>query len=429
MTDIGRAGHGRRRRGGLIWHRDFRLLWTGDTISQFGSEISVLALPLVAVLTLHASTFEVGVLTAVQYAAFLLVGLPAGAWCDRIRRRPVMIATDAIRAALLASIPIAAALGVLTLGQLLTVALLLGLATVFFDVAYQSYLPSLVDHADLVEGNAKLQASQSVAHVTGPTVGGYLVQLFTAPFAILADAASFALSAVSVGMIRTAEPAPPRPPQRNLVREVGEGLRFVLRHPVLRMIAATTGTSNLFNAAFGAVVVVFFVRGLDLAPGTIGALMSAGSVGGIVGALSVGWVTRRIGQARTIWVSLVVTTPLALLIPLTQRGAGLALFVVGYFAFSYGVVLYNVAQVSFRQALCPPALLGRMNATMRFLVWGTMPLGGLLGGALGTVIGLRPTLWVTTVGGVLATGWVLASPLRTLRDLPSAAAGEPSLSR
>jgi MFS family permease len=411
---------GARRRGGLFWHRGFRLLWAGDTVSQFGSQVSTLALPLVAVLFLHASTFQVGVLTAAQYAAFLLVGLPAGAWCDRIRRRPVMITGDLARAALLAWVPLGAALGVLTIWQLLAVAFLHGIATVFFDVAYQSYLPALVDRGDLMEGNAKLQASESVAQVAGPTVGGFLAQLVGAPFAVLADAASFVVSAGCVGAIRAPEPAPPRPPRRNLVREIGEGLGFVLRHPILRMIAGTTGTSNLFNTAFGAVIVVFFVRELRLAPGTIGALMSVGSIGGIAAALTAGRVSRWLGPARTIWLSLVVTTPFELLIPLTERGAGLVLYVVGYFAFCYGVVIYNVAQVSFRQALCPPALLGRMNATIRFLVWGTMPLGGLLGGVLGTVLGLRPTLWVTAVGCVLATGWVLASPLRGMRDLPAA---------
>lgn len=408
-----------RRRGGLVWHRDFRLLWAGDTISQLGSQVSVLALPLVAVLYLNVTTFQVGVLTALESVAFLLIGLPAGAWCDRVRRRPVMIAGDLARTALLASIPIAAGFGVLTIGQLFGVALLQGAATVFFDVSYQSYLPSLVARDELVEGNAKLQASQSVAQVAGPTVGGFLVQLFTAPFAVVADAVSFLVSAGCVGAIQAPEPAPERPEQSNLRTEIGEGMRFVLRHPILRMIAGCTGTFNLFSSAFAAVIIVFFVRTLHLSAGTIGVLFSAGSIGGILGALTASAVARRVGQARAIWLSVAATTPFGLLVPLTRPGAGLALFAIGWFAVSYGVVVYNVAQVSFRQALCPPRLLGRMNATMRFLVWGTMPVGGLLGGALGTWIGLRPTLWVTAVGSVLAVGWVLASPLRGMRDLPA----------
>ncbi len=428
MTTSKGANGRSRRRGGLVWHRHFRLLWTGETISQLGSQVSVLVLPLVAVLYLRASTLEVGVLTALESVAFLLVGLPAGAWCDRVRRRPVMVAADLVRAVLLASIPIAAALGVLTLDQLFAVALLHGIATVFFDVSYQSYLPSLVDRDELMEGNAKLGASQSVAEVVGPTLGGFLVQLLTAPFAVLADAGSFLASAICVGAIDRPEPPPERPAQRHLFHEIGEGLDFVLHQPILRMIAGTTGTSNFFSSAFAAVVVVFLVRGLHLSAGVIGVLMSAGSIGGILGALTASAIARRVGQARTIWVSTLVTTPFGLLIPLTESGGGLAFYVTGFFAISFGAVVYNVAQVSFRQALCPPRLLGRMNATMRFLVWGTMPLGALLGGALGTWIGLRPTLWVSQIGEILAAGWVIASPLRAMRDLPAYDAVEVSTS-
>jgi MFS family permease len=408
-----------RRRGGLAWHRDFRLLWAGDTISQFGSQVSVLVLPLVAVLYLHATTFEVGVLSAMESVAFLLIGLPAGAWCDRVRRRPVMIAGDLVRCALLASIPIAAALGNLTLSQLFAVALLHGIATVFFDIAYQSYLPALVTRRDLMEGNAKLQASQSVAQVAGPTLGGVLVEVFTSPFALVADAVSFLGSALCVAVIRRPEPAPERPVHGHFVEEIGEGLSFVLRHPILRMIAGTTGTSNLFSSAFGAVVVVFLVRTVHLSAGVIGLLMSAGSIGGVLGALTASAIARRIGQARTIWLSILTTAPFGLLIPLTGPGGRLAFYASGLLAVSFGIVVYNVAQVSFRQALCPPRLLGRMNATMRFLVWGTMPFGALLGGALGTWIGLRPTLWISQIGEVLAAGWVIVSPLRSPLRLPT----------
>jgi len=414
-------------RSGLVWHRDFRLLWAGETISQLGSQVSALVLPLVAVLYLHATTFDVGVLTALESVAFLLVGLPAGAWCDRLRRRPVMIAADLVRVILLASIPVAAALGVLTLDQLFAVALLHGIATVFFDVSYQSYLPSLVGRDNLMEGNAKLGGSQSVAQAVGPTLGGFLVQLFTAPFAVVADAVSFLASAVCVSAIRHREPPPQLQAHRRLFKEIGEGLGFVLRHPILRMIAGTTGTFNFFSSAFAAVEVVFLVRSVHLSAALIGVLMSAGSVGGILGALTASAIARRIGQARTIWVSALVTAPFGLLIPFTGRGDRLAFYVTGLFAISFGGVVYNVAQVSFRQALCPPRLLGRMNATMRFLVWGTMPLGALLGGALGTWIGLRPTLWVSQIGEVLAVGWVIASPLRNMRDLPVPDTADPSL--
>ncbi|MDR0343622.1 MAG: MFS transporter [Nocardiopsaceae bacterium] len=412
-----------RRRGGLLWHRDFRWLWSGESISQLGTQVTVIALPLIAVKTLAASTFGVGVLVALQYAAFLLLGLPVGAWVDRMRRRPVMIAADVARAVLLATLPLAAAFGVLTIYQLYAVALLHGGCTLFFDVAYQSYLPSLVDRSELVEGNAKLQASESVAQVAGPALGGFLVQAVTAPFAVLADAVSFVLSAGSLRAIRMTEPPVPRAGQRSLRREIAEGLRFVLGHPILRAIAGCTGSYNFFGNAFQAVAVVFLVRQVGVSPGVIGVLFSAGSAGAIAGALTASAAGRRLGTARAIWVPLAVTGPLAVIIALTFPGPGLILFAAGWFGLSFSTVVYNVNQVAYRQALCPPGLLGRMNATMRFLVWGTIPLGGLAGGALGTALGNRGALWVILSGQALSVLWLLASPLRTARDLPTGPAG------
>lgn len=401
-----------------LWHhRGFLRLWTGDTISQFGTQISYLAMPLLAVKTLHASTFEVGLLATFETLAFLLVGLPAGAWCDRMRRRPVLIAGDVGRAVLLGSIPLAAVLHHLTLAQLYVVALATGVLTVFFDVSYQSYLPVLVGREHIVDGNGKLESSRAVSQVAGPSVGGFLVQVFTAPYAILVDALSFAWSAAWILAIRTPEPAPERPEQRDLGKEIAEGLRYVLGHPILRKIAGCTGSFNLCTSAEGAVIVLFFVRKLHLSAGTIGVLLSLGSIGGVLGAATVGAATRRIGQARMIWLSVSVTAPFALLVPLTGNGWRMSLFAIGFFVTSVGVIYYNVAQVSFRQAITPNRLLGRMNATMRFLVWGTMPLGGLLGGALGTTIGLRPTLWVFAVGQLLAALWVVFSPLLHMRDV------------
>lgn len=405
-------------RGGLIRHRDFRLLWFGDTVSQVGTQVSEIALPLLAVTTLGATTFQVGVLVAMLTAAFLIVGLPAGAWVDRMRRRPLMVACDLGRAALLALIPISAALDVLSLPLLYAVALGLGVFTVFFDVAYQSYLPALVGRDALVEGNAKLQASQSVAQVAGPTIGGLLVQALTAPYAVLVDAVSFLVSGGAVAAIRTREEAVPRAPDRHLRREIAEGLRFVLGHPILRMIAGCTGTYNFFTSALGAVIVVFLVRDLGASAGAVGLVFSIGSAGALLGALASGWAARTLGSARAIWVSVAVTTPFALLMPLAFPDGGLALVALAWFMMGVGGVVYNVNQVAYRQALCPPRLLGRMNATMRFLVWGTMPVGGLVGGALGTWLGDRAALWVIAIGMNTSVLWLIASPLRGARDLP-----------
>jgi MFS family permease len=412
------------KRGLILGHPDFRRLWLGETVSEFGTQISVLAMPLTAVATLHASTFQVALLTALQTAAFLLIGLPAGAWVDRMRRRPVLIGADIVRALLLASVPVAAVLHVLTLGQLYLVVFVTGLATVFFDVAYQSYLPLLVGREHLIEGNGRLEASHSVARTGGPTIAGYLVQAVTAPVALLADATSFLWSAAWIGRIRHREPVPARAARPALRQEIGAGLRVVLDHPVLRAIASYGATVVLFMSLERAIEVVFLLRTLRLSASGIGVLYSLSSIGSVLGAFAAAPLTRRVGQARMILLSALGANASMLLIPLSGRGAGLAFYAVGSGAASFCIVVSNIVSVSFRQALIPDHLLGRVNATMRFLLWGTLPVGGLIGGALGTAIGLRATLWVAAVGGVLSVLWLVASPLRRGRDLPVPDAGK-----
>jgi MFS family permease len=408
-----------RRRGGLWHHLDFRRLWIGETVSQFGTMISQLALPLVAILVVHASTFEVGLLTAFETAAFLIVGLPAGAWVDRMRFRAVLIVNDVIRAAALGSVPLAQMMGVLTIGQLYAVALVTGISTVFFDVAYQSYLPELVERTLLVEGNAKLQASESVSQIAGPSAGGLLIQVLTAPYAVLVDALSFLWSAAWVLSIQARPPKPERKPDRHLRREIGEGLRFVLGNRLLRSIAMCTGSSNLFSSMALAVFYVLLARDLHLSPGWIGAIMSTSAIGGLVGSLVASRFARRVGQGPAIWISALFIGPCGFVAPFVHRDWTLGLLALAQIGMWMGVVIYNITQVSFRQGLCPPALLGRMNATMRFLVWGTMPLGGFLGGVLGATIGVRETLLVVAIGGSLAFLPVYLSPLRRMRELPA----------
>ena len=402
-----------------LWrHRDFMLLWGGETVSHVGTQVSMLALPLVAITTLAVTPFQMGLLTTAETLAFLLVGLPAGAWLDRVRRRPVMLSADVARGVLLASIPLAWWAGVLTFAQLLVVGLLVGLATVFFDVAYQSYLPSLVGRTLLVEGNGKLESTRSMAHIGGPALGGGLVQLLGATTAVLVDSLSYFLSALALRAIKTAEPEPEPSEHPKMRHQIAEGLRFVLRHRLLRPITACTGTSNFFSGIQAAVVVLFMARVLGLSAGAIGLLFTAGGLGGVLGAVSTSWWTRRVGQARTIWLVGLLTWPVGLLQPLAEPGWRVSLiFISGVFV-GYGVVVYNVAQVSFRQAITPNRLLGRMNASVRFLVWGTLPLGGFVGGVLGEWIGIRETLWVSVIGEVLAVLFVVLSPLRGMRDLP-----------
>ncbi len=412
-----------RRRGGLWHHLGFRRLWIGETVSQFGTTVSQLALPLVAILVVHASTFDVGLLTACQTAAFVVVGLPAGAWVERMRFRRVLVVNDLIRAAALGWIPLAQLLGVLTIWQMYAVALISGVSTVFFDVAYQSYLPQLIDREQLVEGNSKLQASESVSQIAGPALGGLLIQAITAPYAVLVDALSFLWSASFVTAIRDRSPRPERKPDRHLRREIGEGLRFVLGNPILRAIAMCTGSFNLFSSMMFAVFYVLLARDLHLSAGLIGLLTSTSAIGGLVGALLASRVAARIGQGPAIWVSAAISGPCYFVAPFVHRDWTLGLLAVAETLMWVCVVVYNITQVSFRQGLCPPGLLGRMNATMRFLVWGTMPLGGLIGGALGSAIGVRGTLLAAAVGSSLAFLPVYLSPLRKMRELPSGEGG------
>jgi MFS family permease len=406
------------RRGGLWHHMDFRRLWIGETVSQFGTFISQLALPLVAILVVHASTFQVGLLATFEMLAFLVIGLPAGAWVDRMRFRWVLIVNDVIRAAALGSIPLAQLLGVLSIGQLYVVALLTGVSTVFFDVAYQSYLPALVDREALVEGNSKLQASESVSQIAGPGVGGLLIQVFTAPYAVLIDALSFLWSAWWVAAIRARPAKPPRKPDRHLGREILEGLRFVLGNRLLRAIAGCTGSANLFSNVAFPMYYILLARQLHLSAGVIGLFTSIAAVGGLLGSLLASRIATRVGQGPAIWMSVAVSIPPAFVVPFVHRDWTLGLLALAQLISWSAVVVYNITQVSFRQGLCPPQLLGRMNATMRFLVWGTIPLGAFLGGVLGSTIGVRQTLFVAAVGGILPFLPVFFSPLRKMRDLP-----------
>ncbi|MGW4645515.1 MFS transporter [Kitasatospora sp. NPDC004289] len=403
----------------LLAHRDFRHLLLGAATSQAGSQVTLVALPLAAVLELHASAFQVGLLTAAETAAFVLVGLPAGAWLDRMRKLPVLVRADLVRLLAVGSIPPAALAGVLTMAQLYAVALVTGVATVFFDVAHQSYLPSLLPRDRLVAGNGALETVRSSAQIVGPGLGGGLVQLLGAPLAIVADAVGYLASALLLGRIRAVEEEPRPAAVGSLRAQVAEGLRFVLGHPLLRTIAAATGLSNLFAAVLMAVQTVFWVRELELSPGAIGVLLSVSALGGLAGALCAGRLAARFGQARVIWLSALLAAPFALLWPLSAGPAAPVLFAVGSAVVLFGAVVYNVAQVSLRQALCPPELLGRMNATMRFLVWGTLPLGALLGGAVADAAGPRTALWVCALGFLAVPLPLLLSPLRRLHDLPA----------
>ena len=377
-------------------------------------------MPVFAVTRLGATEWQMGALTAATTAAFLVIGLPAGAWVDRMRKRRTLIVADLVRAGVLALVVVAALTGNASMPLLYVAALVLSCATVFFDIAHQSYVPGLVGLDRIVEGNSKLQATQSVAMVAAPALVGALLRVVSAPVVVAVNVVAYVASALAVRRIRHVEELPAvadRPPLR---AAIAEGLRFVVHQPLLRRIVACTSLSNFATSIGGALSVIYALRILGLDTAALGTVFSASAVGGLVGAVAAGRAARLVGEGRVIPVSALLAVPAYALTPLAHS-IGIPAqvpLIVGGTLLSFTVVIYNVAQVSFRQRLCPPALLGRMNASVRFIVWGTMPLGGLLGGWLGTHLGVVATLWVTVVGVAVAALPVVLSPLLTMRTLP-----------
>jgi MFS family permease len=410
---------------GLWRHPDFLKLWGGQTVSVFGSQISQLAVPTVAILVLKATPFQVGLLGALQFLAFPTLGLLAGVWVDRVYRRPVLILSDVARALALASIPIAYVMGSLTMEVLYAVALVSGVATVFFDVAYQSYLPALIERQDLVEGNTKLEISRSSAQIAGPPLTGFLIQILQPAWAVLLDAVSFVISAGSIGAIRKPEPVPQPGTlggKRGFWAEMGEGLRVVLGSPILRMISASTATSNLGNNIGGAVLLIFVYRQLHFSPALVGTLFGLASVGWLLGTVLAARTARRLKLGPTLVVAMACGgllsfgVPLTALVPLVLAPG---LLVAIWLAEAAMVPIYNINQLSLRQAIVPDRVQGRMNATVRTIVWGTIPVGSFLGGVLGSAIGVWQTLVVGAAVQSLAMFWLLAKPVRSLREQPA----------
>ncbi len=392
---------------------DFRRMWLADAINQLGTRMTFLAAPLLAVLYLHASTFEVALVRTCQTLGALLFGLAAGAWVDRWRCRPVLMTTDLGRAALMVSVPAAALCGVLALWQLYLVMFLVGVLTVFFDVAHQTYLPRLLPPEALVGANAKLAANLSVAAVAGTSAGGYLVQLLTAPFVFVLDALSMVWSALWIRSIRHREPPVARAPDRHLGREIGEGLRFVYRHPLLRPIALSTATIVLSQSAALAVSVVFLVRDVGLSAGMIGLLGTIGLVGALLSSALALRLTAALGQARALVVGSLLLGPAFLVQAFTTPGWGLTWWVASGFVSSFCIVWTNVVQSTIRQTVCPAHLMGRVGATMDFMTFGVVPVGSILGGALAAATDTRLTLIVSGAVACLAVLWLIASPLRS----------------
>jgi MFS family permease len=407
---------------GVLWRdSDFLRLWSAQTISQFGSQVSGLALPLVAIFVLHASAFKVAALSAVEFAPFVLLTLPAGVWVDRLRRRPLMIAADWGRAVALGSIPVAYAVHALTLGQLYAVGFTTGCFTVFFDIAYQSYLPSLVSRDQLSEGNAKLETTRAAAQVTGPTLAGLLVAAITAPYAVAVDAASFVGSALFAMKIKRLEPALEEPEVRPHMRnEIMVGLRYTFRHPLLRPLILQIGSQNFFINMVGALLVVYAVRVLRLSAPVIGLVFSLGNVGLLVGGPIASRLARRFGIGRIIVWGAFVTGCSYLFVAAAPKSFPIPFLVIGQFLWSAGAILYFVNGISLIQAITPDRLLGRVNASRRFAVWGVIPFGQLLAGVIAMRIGLHTAVWIGAIGGALSIVPLLLSPMRHVKTTDDA---------
>lgn len=404
----------------LLHHQDdFRRLWLAQTISLIGGQITYLALPLTAAISLDATPTQMGLLTAMGALPSLVVGLFAGEIVDRRTRRPILITADLVRAMLLAVIPLAWLAGSLSMPLLYLVAFLGGMCALFFEIAYQAFVPALLDRQKLVEGNSLLELSRSAAEMIGPTVGGLLVQLLKAPLAIAADACSFLASALLIARIQTREPLPaPAAPGISFWQASMTGLRVVGRSAPLRALAVSLAAIGLFNALIEAVVILYLTRTIGLAPGIIGLVFALGSAGFVAGALLPTRLVRRLGVGPTLAWSIAVVGLSDLALPLAGQDVLLVALAValGEFFFGVGLTVFRVVQISIRQALVPDTMLGRVGGALSVLGWGIAPLGALIGGLLGQSIGLQATV---VVGAVLETAialWIWQSPLWRMRD-------------
>jgi predicted MFS family arabinose efflux permease len=422
---MGPATRQRRDRIGLLRHRDFRLLWIGESTSTLGSAISGIALPLVAVVVLHAGAFAMGLLAAVGWVPALVFGLPAGAWVDRCRRRRVMLACNAAGVLLMASVPVVDWLGFLSVGYLLAVALLIGIVAVFNSPAFQAFLPSIVARKDLGEANSKLSASNQVALMSGSSLAGLIAEAFGAVTGMLLDAVSYLVALLCLVRIPNAEDKPkPAGPPRTFWQDIAAGIRFLAHDPYMRIIALCASLENLLLTGAQALLVLFLVDVAHVRFGAVGLLMVADSVGGLTGAMVARKIARRIGTARTLLVVAITTAPFGLLIPLTTGGWGIIFFVLGLGVPAAGMVTCGIVSSTFRQSYCPLDMQGRISTTAMVLVYGSMPIGALIGGVLGATIGIRTTLWIM-LGSLAAAKFLrFIGPIKSQRDLPTAPIGE-----
>ena len=409
--------------GGALRGRDFRLLWTAESISKTGSAVTTFALPLVALQTLGASTLMMGVLNAMVWLPWLVIGLQAGAWADRRRRRPLMIGCQLASALLISSVPLLAWFGALTMGYVLVIAFAVGCSNVIFTAAYNAFLPFLIGRKELLGANTRLMGSEQAANIAGPGIGGLIVQLSSAVVGLLVDAFSFLVSAACLWSIRAREPSGrlderTEAPRTTYRADIRAAMAFVARDPYLRIITASNACTNLLMGGIQALVVVFLIQGAGLSPWVVGATTIMISIGGLLGAVVASKVSTRLGSSRTL-LTAPITDCFLLLFPIAGRGVALVLALAGTLVWATGIVVRNVTAGAFRQAYCPPGMRGRVAMTIRFVSFGVWPLGSLLGGVLGTVVDIRTALFMLAIANVLADVILFIGPMKHRRELPT----------
>lgn len=415
--------------GSLFRQRSFALLWSSQSISFFGTQITYVALPITAVVVLDATPMEAGLLNALEQLPFLLFGLFVGVFVDRRARRPVLIGANAVRFAALAWIPVAHLTGVLTMGQLFAVVFVIGTMTVFFDLAYQSYVPGLVGRDRLMEANGKLQVSESVAEVAGPGAAGTLISVFSAPVVIAVDALSYVLSALA--LLKMPPDAPPAPrtgedrPAPSVWASISEGFGLIVRNTLLRWCTVAAVVTSLAYSALMAVFYLFLLKETGMDPAAVGLVVAIGSAGALAGALSADRLTRLLGVGPTLVLSLALPGVGYLVLGNVHgdSASAVALAALAGFIALFGIPVFDVTVISFRQTLAPDHLLGRVNATVRTLAWGALSVGALIGGALGSTIGLRQTVLVAAGCLFLPSLILFFSPVRGVRRLQAEQTG------
>lgn len=390
-------------RSELLKNQNFRYLWAGDAFGQFGAQIAGFVLPIIAVQYLHATELQMGILNAAESAAFLVIGLPVGAWVDRMRKRKVLIIADLVRALVLTTLAVLALTGHASIPLLIGVALAVSVCNTFFDVSYQSFVPAVVGPKHLLEGNSKLEAVHSVMYIVGPAIGGILIRVISPVAVLFITVATYLTSAFTMGKISQEEALKPKEDREPLAQEIREGLAWVVNHRVLRRIVSTTASSNFFSNMCTAVLLIFVLRDIGMSTAVWGIVIAVSSAGGLLGAAFADRIGRRIGVMRVLPISTLVWACSALLIPVSGYASipvAAVLITISMFISNFSIVVYNIAQVTYRQRVCPPHLLGRMNASVRFIVWGVVPLGSLAGGFVAAAIGSWNTIWLALIAGV-----------------------------